>query len=234
MKKRAIVVLPLLLALGACGGDDDNSGDGGSSEDGGGGGGDSDWCSFARGVEDDFSELNTLDPNDTATFQELYTGIADRLDDAADDAPDEIRDDVQTLSRGFNTLIDELEKVDFNVFELDEEVFAEMETEMNDAETNIETYNRDVCGIVPAGEDGTEDTSDSTGEDTGDDTSGEPSVGGADAVRDQFEAMGMTEEQANCLIESIDVEEFQRTQDVTQFLAAIEDCDIDFSQLGGG
>lgn len=221
MIKRAIVVVPLVLALAACGDDDSSSGSGGGDS--------SDWCSFAQGVEDDFTELNALDPTDTASFQEIYTGIAERLDGVADDAPEEIRDDVQTLSRGFNTLIDELEKVDFDIFQLDSAVLDDMDQEMSAAQDNIERYNETECGITP--DEGGDET------DTTDDASDAtlPASGSVnDMIRDQFVAMGMTEEQAECLLENIDVAEFSQTQDVNQMMEAFGTCDIDMTQLGGG
>jgi hypothetical protein len=49
----------------------------------------------------------------------------------------------------------------------------------------------------------------------------------------QFTAMGMTEEQAQCLVDTIDMQEFAESQDTTMLIEAFEECGIDPTTLGG-
>ena len=211
----------LALAGGACGGDDDDVADGASAtsddaaatsdasddegdsgDDGGSGGGE--WCDAARNVEAETDLLDDVDFTDPESFEDAYQQVIDTLEDAADSAPDEIQDDVQLTLDAFTELFEALQEVEFDFLELDQAILENPEAEA--ASERIEAYNERECGS-PAESDETDDTDGTADSDTGDDDT----LSGEGTIRDemvrQFTAMGMTDDQANCLVDNIDLEE---------------------------
>jgi hypothetical protein len=258
VKTRAVALIAVLaLAGAACGDDDDDAGvtdggtgatvegeaaDSGDSGDSGDGGGD--WCDLARELDADESVLDDLDFTDPESLEDAFRQVVDTIENAADEAPDEIRDDVNLIADGFNDLVDELERVDFNFLDVDSSVLDNPELEA--ASDRIADYNERVCGIETDDLDGVgdledvddlDDTVDSIVDDVEDETGGTiPSEG---TIRDQmvaqFTAMGMTEEQANCLVDNIDFQELgSEDADPMEFLELFETCDVDITELQPG
>jgi hypothetical protein len=225
MSKRVLLAIPLTLAFVACGDDD------------GGGGSAGGWCDVATEVQDQDQVFENMDFTNPDTIEEAFTSSRDLLDDAVDEAPEEIRDDVETVRDGFSTLVDELEAVDFDFMQLDTAVLDEIGVEVQEASDRIAAYSEEECGIVA--EDDTE-TTEATDDDTEtteatDDAAATTLGGGSvnDMILQQFQAMGMTEEQAECLLDQIDVDEFMSSGDTSAFLEAFSTCDIDPTSLGG-
>jgi hypothetical protein len=227
--KRVLLAIPLTLAFVACGDDD------------GGGGSASDWCDVATQVQDQDQVFEDMDFTNPETIEEAFTSSRDLLDDAVGEAPDEIRDDVETVRDGFATLVDELEAVDFDFMQLDTAVLDEIGVEVQEASDRIAAYSEEECGIESDdGADTTDATDDGATDDTVSDEGGEDATattfgGGSvnDIILQQFVAMGMTEEQAECLLGEIDVDEFMSSGDTSAFLEAFSTCDIDPTSLGG-
>jgi hypothetical protein len=206
------MVAAIALAGGACGGDDDAAGSG-------------EWCDLARDLESNtlFDEIDVDDPE---SVESAYRGVVDILDDAADSAPDEIKADVETVLASTEELVEALEDVDFDFTAIDESVLGDLETV--DASDRIEEYGERVCGIAAA-----EDGDGTNGSDVSDfDDS---------AVRDQlvgqFETLGMTEDQARCLIDNMDLEDLAASGDQvdpSMFAHLFSTCGIDLDPDTGG
>jgi hypothetical protein len=239
MKRSAALLFPLAVTFGlvACGDDDDGGGDAADS--------DSEWCDLARDVEaqdDLLSDVDFTDPDAMRSALDDATGL---MDDAVDVAPDEIADDVEATSNAFNEYREILADADYDIMDVDTAAFENIGTEVEDASERIDAYNERVCGMESDGTDDTvvdEDTDDSVvddGSDDGSDTTDAASAtlpaGGTlnEQLVQQFTAMGMSEEEAQCLVDTIDMQEFAESQDTTMLLEAFEECGIDPTALGG-
>jgi hypothetical protein len=241
VKRRAMVmVAALALAGGACGGDDDAdvtddaaatsdaSDDGGDSGDDGSGGGE--WCDMARNVEAEMDTFEDVDFTDPESLEDAYQQMIDEVEDAVDSAPDEIEDDLELIIDGFKELFEALQDVDFDFLELDQSVLENSEVEA--ASDRIEAYNERECGIE-SDSDVTDDTDAGDDTDSGDDDT----LSGEGTIRDemvrQFTAMGMTEDQANCLVDNIDLEEVASSgaADPSMFFDLFETCEIELTDL---
>jgi hypothetical protein len=253
MRRSAVILVPLALVLGvaACGDDDDNGGDAASEDassedaatddtasedessddDSSGGDSDSEWCQLARDVQaqdDLFSDVDFTDPEAMRTAFENATEV---LEDAADSAPEEIQDDVNTSLDAFRQYIEVLEEANFDITQIDTASFDEIGADAEEAGARIDAYNERVCGLA----DDDPVTTDAATEATDGAAATTLPVGGNldEMLVQQFVAMGMTEEEAQCLVDSIDIQEFAANQDVTQLLEAFEECGIDPTTLSG-
>jgi hypothetical protein len=210
------MVAALALAGAACGGDDDDSGAG-------------DWCDLARDLESN-TRFDDIEFDDPDSVEDAYREVADILDDAVDSAPDEIKVDVQTVLTRTEELIDALEAVDFDFAALDESVLGDLETA--DASDRIEEYGERVCGIASA-----DDSEGTIGGGSDDGTIGDIDES---AIRNRlvtmFEALGITEDQADCLVDNMDSEDLAASGDQvdpSMFLHLYETCGIDFDPQPG-
>ena len=208
------MLVPLALAGGACGGDDD--GDGGGE-----------WCDLARDLESE-TVFGSIDVEDPDSVETAYREIVEILGNAVDSAPDEIKADVQTVLDSTEELLAALEDVDFDFAALDESVLGDLETV--EASDRIEEYGERVCGIA-------------SGDETADTLFVEGDVDDVDegAIRDRlvtmFEALGITEEQASCLVDNMDSEDLAAAGDQvdpSMFLHLYETCGIDFDSQPDG
>jgi hypothetical protein len=247
MRRTALILVPLALVLGvaACGDDDDDNGGGAAAEDAGsedatteegssdnasGGDSDSEWCELARDVEaqdDLFSDVDFTDPE---AMRAAFSEATEVLEEAADKAPDEISDDVNLSLDTFREYLAVLEEADYDILNIDPTEFEQIGAEAEPAGQRISAYNERVCGIVSTDTETTDAATDST--DAASATT-LPSGTLGEMLVQQFTAMGMTEEQAQCLVDTIDVQEFAESQDTNQLLEAFNECDIDPSQLSG-
>ena len=230
-----VMVGALALAAGACGGDDD------------GGSGSGEWCDVARDVEAQFDGFDDIDFTDPESLEDAFQQMIDGLEDAADSAPDEIEDDLQLTVDGFNDLFEALRDVDFDFLELEQSTLES--SELDAASDRIEAYNERECGIVSDSDetdetdeideiDETDVTDGTAGSDS--DSGDDDTISGEGTFRDemvrQFTAMGMSEDQANCLVDNIDLEEVAASgaEDPSMFFELFETCGIDLSDLQPG
>ena len=136
----------------------------------------------------------------------------------------------RSLSDQFKAFFDELEDADFDFAKIDQTALDNPEADA--ASERIDEF----CGLdTDAGE---IDTDTATTDDAAatDDT-GDAVVSGEGTVQDelmrQFTAMGMNEDQANCLVENLDMDEVvaNGASDPSMFLDLFETCDIDLADL---
>jgi hypothetical protein len=227
--KRWLAAPLLAAALAACGG-----GDGGSTAE---------WCDVAEEVESSSNALDALDPTDPESVRTTFSTFRDLVSDAVDKAPGEIKDDVETTKKALDKMYAELEGADFNILDVDLSVFEELGTEVEAAGDRIQAFNEKECGITPDTSDGaTDTTAASDGTDTtaeGDDgSSGSDDTSGTvrDQMAQQFEAMGLTAEQARCLADAIDPADFAGSDpDMSLLFELFDQCGVsaeDLAEIG--
>ncbi|MEM9035905.1 MAG: hypothetical protein AAGA99_14560 [Actinomycetota bacterium] len=223
----SLLLIALALLVAACGGDSDDSGDEESSpstvavESGDdsseaapettagqaevSGDPNSEWCQLARQTQDQL-DLAVTDPFALFTPDGMnqLTGL---LDMAVQAAPPEIRSDVASTRDSFGQLRTLLESYDYDFFSIPETEFdgAFDETALDQASSNIEAYNQQVCGITPEGGDATTDTAPPA--DDGGDAPPPPASGEAVDlfVQSLTQSLGISEEQARCLADELDI-----------------------------
>ena len=236
------MVAALALAGAACGGDDDSTAtddasatsDAADNGDDSGDEGDSnssDWCDLSREMDSDTSLFDTMDINDPESVEDAYNQVIGAIEDAADETPDEIKDDVEIVLERIKTGFEALKDADFNLLEVDQAAFEDPEADA--ASDRIDAYNERECGIESDGAETS--TTDDVTDDTGDAVlSGEGTV--KDELIRQFTAMGMTEDQANCMVDNLDMDEVvaNGANDPSMFLDLFETCDIELTDLQTG
>lgn len=138
MKRSLSVLAALALAapLAACGGDD------------GGGGSAAEWCSYGEDLREREAAFESVDFMDPERLRTALEEVRSVIDEAAEVAPSEIRSDVQASRDGFNAFYDELEDVDFSVFEADPAALEDLGEGLEEANERIDAYNSEVCGFT--------------------------------------------------------------------------------------
>ncbi len=220
---------------------DENSGadDADAADDSGGG----EWCEIARDLESN-SPLDDVDSTDPDAIENAFDEMIDLSEEAADSAPDEIKDDVELVIEETKKLVEQLRDVDFDFTALDESLLENPEATA--AGERIAEYEERVCGIET---DAFDDTDISVADDSGDDTgdtldvgeigdTGEISGTDEEIAREQmlsvFTLMGMTEEQANCVIDNIDLDQLDAANvDPTEYFDLFGDCGFDLTNPDG-
>ncbi len=153
-------VTAAVLLLAACGGGGDD-GDAASSSTSAASSSAAESSSEAPAADSEFcteaSEINeristSLSESDSASLSGNLQTISDEI--SAVEPPDEIADDWNSLSDALGQAADALEGVDLN--NPDEAAQAqaeltELQEQLGDAGTNVETYLRDECGIDTEG-----------------------------------------------------------------------------------
>jgi hypothetical protein len=246
------MVAALALAGGACGGDDDEATDdavvttdgsdgdadsGDENDDSGGNSGGDDWCDQLEDTEFDTPQFDNLDINDPDSVENAFQEVRDLMEEAADSAPDEIEDDVRILVDQAKEFFEALEDADFNFGELDDSALETPEADA--AAERIDEFcgfDDDTGDTVDLGDiDDTLDTLDLGDlgdiEDLGDIDEGN--------VRDQmvqtFKLFGMTDEQATCVVDNIDLADFENGENVdpSLYFDLFDDCGFDLTNPGG-
>lgn len=259
MKKLVILFAALGLLAAACGGGDDDDSSGGFSSGGGGTLSASEWCDFNEEVEDLALFGDSFDPSN---MESALAGFAEIIDDVGDRAPDEIREDVQTMGEAMADLDDILSEVDYDFLALSEADLAGLDDPaITEASDNINAFAEANCGSgssdsgdADTGDSDTGDTdtgdTDTGGTDSGDEEAPEPDDSGDsgedvdtgdapdpnDSFRqimvDSFMQSGMTEEQATCVVDGIDLDTLTSGDfDPFEFLDLYESCGVDLAQL---
>jgi hypothetical protein len=105
------------------------------------------FCTLARTYTERFGGVSA---NPTAAQLRTLTREGQTaITQAVNAAPAEIKTDVEVISRGFNTLVTELEKVNFEAARLPPAAFGALSApEFIQATTRFQSYVRTVCGIT--------------------------------------------------------------------------------------
>ncbi len=226
MRRLIIVSVVITLFATACG----DSGGGLAAGLGGG-----DWCDVATDIEDSSDALD--DPSAAGIRQ-----FADQIDAVKDSAPSEIRSDVKLLAEFIGDLADAVDDNDGNILLAFDDMTSQLlDPRFEEAGDRISAYNERECGILddssPSGspDDGGDGTfgdvdPDDDVDDFDDfDDSGIPSEG---IIAGLADSMGITEEQARCLVTQVDFLATDVPSDFSAFFEAFEDCGIDPLSLG--
>ena len=92
--------------------------------------------------------VSEVDPTDPAAYKKAIETVTAQAEELLDEAPDEVHDSLQTLLDAQDTLITELEKVDFDYTKVPTEVLSSMSTpEVEGAQEELQAYAADTCGI---------------------------------------------------------------------------------------
>lgn len=186
--------------------DDDGSGDG----SGGSGGFDSaSFCAFAQEREDAeerFQDVNFFIPEE---LEAALNENADLLDRAVQIAPDAIRSDMEILQADFELFRSAFRDANYDASQLlDSDI--EESPEADAAGERVDEYIMTECGIDPDANDDTEPSDDDILQDLQD-------SGNADeVVKQALIQVGLNEEQATCIAQTLSLEE----------LAALADADV--------
>jgi hypothetical protein len=241
MKKLVVLFAALALFAAACGGggdDDDSSAFGeseSSSSDESSSSGDtlstSEWCDINTRVD----SLGVVGPG--AVFAEDgMSGFLDIIDEVEDRAPDEIKDDIAVIGEFMSDFNDMLAEVDYDFLALTP---AQLETledpAVEAASDNISAYADDNCGT--SSDDSSDDPVDepeaddsSSDDDTAPDIDPNDSIG--QVFVDTFMQIGMTEDQANCIVDELDLATFSAESfNPFEFLDLFDKCGVDPTQL---
>ena len=144
MRVRLSVLMVSTVALASCGGGDDSSAGGDSADS---------WCALAQRIEDSNDDVDAAFELGDEAIRAAFEEFGSLLDDAKSSAPDEIRTAVETSSEGVEKFADLLDEVDYDVSQLTEEAYAELDEmgdELDAATDQIEVYNLRECGIAPS------------------------------------------------------------------------------------
>lgn len=211
MKALRWMAVPLLaVSAVACGSD---SG-GGSTEA---------WCDIAEEVQG----LDALDDEtlaDPTKLEAAFEGLADTFDEAVDAAPSEIKNAVERSSEGLDQMISALKDADYNILDIDQDIFTDLGNDMDEASTEIETFNEKECGLTP--------TTDAEADAGSDDSTPEASGTARDQIAAQLMEIGLTEDEASCVAENIDPElASQVDADPTAMMDVFTTCNIGLDRL---
>jgi hypothetical protein len=152
------------------------------------------WCGVARQLEatDNFLDSEVV-TNPAAVESGITAWIADLIA-AQPLAPDEIQAEIQTTIDVVTSMNEAFATVDYQVIDVDFGAIEGLDIEMPAASAAIEAYNLAACGIV------------SDDEPAGDPGGFDPNAG---TVRDQaiarFVEQGFTPDEADCLVDQIDL-----------------------------
>ncbi len=216
MRRILIASMALALLATACG-------------DSGGSLSSANWCETARSVDD---ASNAFDSPTGDSIREF----AKQVKAARSSAPAEIKDDVQVLSDFLEQLTKALDDNNDNiVLAFDAMGDTLNDPKFSDAGDRITAYNERECGIV--------DTSSSDSTSSGDTSSGgsstDPGSGSTDTLVPEggiiaglAQEMGITEEQARCLVSNFDFTSSE-TPPISDLMSGFTDCGIDPLSLGG-
>ena len=151
--RSGLSVAAALVLLSACGGSDENSDSSASSEtsasetESEAPAADSEFCTEAASIEDRVSStLN--DQSDPAALPQALQQAADEI--RAIDAPPEIASDWEALAGGVEQIAAAFAQVNFNdpnALATFEAQVGQLQTQLESASTNVETYLREECGI---------------------------------------------------------------------------------------
>lgn len=105
------------------------------------------FCSLAKTYTDRFANVGAA-----TTPAQLKTVVQDgraAINDAAAAAPAEIKPDVQVIADAFGSLVNGLDKVNYDVTKVSAEAFAPLQApQFQASSTRFQAYTTKVCGIT--------------------------------------------------------------------------------------
>jgi hypothetical protein len=233
---RVLLVVAVLAGASACGGDD---GDGASSDE---------FCDLARRADTAGDSLNAaFATGDPAEVERVFGEALTDFEAAADAAPDAISDIAAEVTETAQDLRDRFEELEWDpAVVLQDERALEIAAQSEEANTELDRFLEQECDIPP-------DTETAETDPPGTDVAATAPAGGAteglllDELTRQFEALGLSADQARCLGESLlgtlgiegiaglaDLAEFDLSSPEGQaFIDALAECDIDPTVLAG-
>jgi hypothetical protein len=246
---RNVIVVAAVAALGlsACGGDDDDGGGGGDAAD--------EFCDLARQADTASDDIGTaVESGDREEIERVFNEAIADFEAAVDAAPEAIQDVAEQVTENAGDLRDRLEELDWDIvaFSQDEQAL-ELATQGEAANTDLDQFLEDECGIPADDEDDGADAPDAT--DATDGTDGEAASDGSapdegilrETLVAQFQTIGLDAEQSECLADSLlDTLGAERLADLDPstldlgseeggaFIDALGECDIDPTDIAGG
>lgn len=193
-----------------------------------------DWCEAASAVEEGTGALDDLNFSDPVLLEQGLTQALAVITTSKRLVPNAIAGDLDQSIEAFTTLVVALEDVNWSFIDLDLGIIEGLDGPMELATYNIEAYNFNECGIgtdpgLPPviRDDGTVEGSDDIPEFDG-------------TVREQvvlgLVQGGFSEDEANCIVENLDLANPEALSDPSQLLTVFADCGISLdrlAQLGG-
>ena len=205
------LLLPLLVVgLAACGGSAADIADSDDPYD-------SAWCVSARESQEASDAIDAVDPNDPEAVKEAVTEMLAEAEGAAPLAPPDIAADVAESLETFRQLDAALASVEYDLVRADLTGIADDLS----ATERVDAYNAEVCGV-----------------DFGPEPTTSPSMDlSSGSVRDQIVAglvqQGFTEDEAECVLDSIDPAEAATMTEEEILAGVIVSCGIDVESSSG-
>ncbi len=177
----------------------------------------SDWCVSAREIEVVTAEADQA-LADPETARRFFADVLPDFEALLALAPEQIASEVRVSVEGFRQLEEVLAASDYDILNADLSVLDD--DTITSARDVVDDYNEQVCGIEA---DSADDSADG---------GFDPANG---TIRDQliatFVQLGLTEQQAGCLVDSIDVTDPKTAGDEAAILEAMQACGVTPSQL---
>lgn len=212
-------VVALAAFAAACG---DDNGSGGSVEA---------WCDLMDEANEGDAIFEGIAAASPAEVEEGMNRIEEILPMVSSAAPDEIKDDVDFFVDYTEQLVSALEDANYSLIDVDLSFIGDDQQRLDEVNANIDAFSERECGQPFGSADDDADTGD-TG-DTGDDGDFDPAAGTIrEQLVQQFVAIGLTPDEANCLADNADFsDEAVLAGDEAAVLALFEACNIPLERL---
>lgn len=159
--------------------------------------------------------MDVVDPTDPAAVETAVTEMLAAAESAAPLAPAEIADDVDAALASFREIAAALAEVEYDLLRAD---LAGIADDPGPSE-RVDAYNVEVCGLSPVVRGG------SSG---GLDPAAGPLRG---QLVDTLVASGFTVDEANCVLDNVDVLDVTQWQDEQVLADVVSTCGIDLERL---
>ncbi len=225
MKRILAVLFAIAMLASACSG-----GDGLASKTADGDSGD--WCGRAIAIDERMENLEFTDE------LESIRQARDVLQSMLSDAPNEIKGDVAITLEGMDLMVDIIEDAGGDIFDADLSVLEELaDAKYEDASNNIDKYLEETCGLDLSEFDvevNTSDVDDIISDDgnSGYGNSDDENITIPSVILDTFKDLGMSEEDADCIVESM-IANGVDVEDASAFFEFLETCGLSVADIVG-
>jgi hypothetical protein len=182
------------------------------------------WCGRAATMDE------TMENLDITAGLGAIGQVRDAMQALLSDAPNEIKGDVAISLEGLDLIVGAIEDAGGDIFDADLSVLEELdEAKFENAADNIESYLAEVCGLDLSESD--PDTNDVEVDDViSDDGNITIPSGVLDQMADAFKDLGMSDDDANCLAESM-IANGVNAEDASAFFDFLETCGMTMEDL---